>query len=58
MDCISYLISRLINIPISVIAGVVAVAFLFFARTSPAVETKKVIKEAPWELCSFQSGCM
>jgi len=27
-------------------------------RTIPVGETKKVIKEAPWELCSFQSGCM
>src|SRR5699024_1506110 len=32
-----YFVSGFINVPISVIAGVVAIAFLLFARTSPAV---------------------
>lgn len=51
-----YLVSEFLHIPVSVIAGVIAVVFLIMAGRSHVVPVKEVVKGAPWAIVFFSVG--
>lgn len=53
---IAYFISEWVEIPVSIIAGLAALAFLFTARKSPAIHTWELVKNAPWAVIFFSIG--
>lgn len=51
-----YFAGEILDIPVSVVAGIIAIFFLLMARRSPAVATMEVVKDAPWAIVFFSIG--
>jgi arsenical pump membrane protein len=52
----AYFVGEFFAIPVSFMVGAAAVVFLLAARKSPAINTRKLVAEAPWTIVIFSIG--
>lgn len=55
---VAYIVSGIIHIPVSIIAGAIAIIFILFAQQSKAIETKKLSKVPLGMWSCSPLGCM
>ncbi|GKV68865.1 putative arsenical pump membrane protein YdfA [Sporosarcina sp. NCCP-2716] len=53
---LGYFTSEWTAVPVSFIAGAIALLFLAIARRSPSVGTAEIVKSAPWSIVFFSVG--
>lgn len=53
---IGYVTSEWMGVPVSIIAGMIAIFLLVMAKQSHVVDTKAVVKSAPWTIVFFSIG--
>ncbi|MHB1627611.1 MAG: arsenic transporter [Bacilli bacterium] len=53
---VGYILTELLHIPVSIVAGLVAIAFLFGGGRTKVVHPWSVIREAPWAIVVFSIG--
>ncbi len=53
---VGYFVVEFVHLPVSLVAGTVAIFFLTMGSQSRAVDTRKVMKTAPWAIVVFSIG--
>lgn len=53
---IGYFTSELTGIPVSIIVGIIAIFFFIMAKRSQSVDTKAILRGAPWTIVFFSIG--
>lgn len=53
---VGYILTELLHIPVSSVAGVIAIVFLVTGSRTHVIQPWKVIKEAPWAIVVFSIG--
>lgn len=53
---IGYFVAEFVHIPVSFVAGTIAIIFSLMGMNSKAVDTRKVLKNAPWAIVVFSIG--
>lgn len=53
---IGYFVAEFVHIPVSFVAGSIAIIFSIMGMNSKAVDTRKVLKTAPWAVVIFSIG--
>ncbi|MFM9278451.1 arsenic transporter [Paenibacillus jiagnxiensis] len=53
---VGYFVSEFFGVSVSIVAGVIAIFFLFMANKSAVVPTAEVVKGAPWAIVFFSIG--
>src|SRR5690625_7579869 len=51
-----YFAAEFIGVPVSFVAGIVALIFYLMGWNSEAVNTRKVVRNAPWSIVVFSIG--